>query len=390
MSNEEQPAPTTLTIRQRLESPEFAREIAKVLPKHLTPERMVRVACTAIAKIPELRNCTKESFFGAMLRCSEIGIEPDGRRAHLIPFRNNKTGTLEVQLIIDYKGIAELVMRTGLVSFIHADVVCENDVFAYDKGQIITHKIDWRTARGSAYAVYALCRFKDGTEKADVMSVDDVEKIRMRSRAKDFGPWKTDWAEMAKKTVFRRLSKWLPLSPEIRDSLDDDEAEVVKQAHATVVDAGTDTTPKLQFAERDQEPTAAEQTQEQQEQPTAKRRGRPPKVAAPAPEPETPLDGADAAYANSGGSSGEHAASQPEQERQDQTSTQIDAGVAELARIMTEANADISDFIEIVRPYCKEIGAPKSWNEISAENAGIILGNKRLVPMLVKMCGRKS
>ena len=29
------------------------------------------------------------------------------------------------------------------------------------------------------------------------------------------GPWKTDWTEMAKKTAFRRVSKWLPLSAEI-------------------------------------------------------------------------------------------------------------------------------------------------------------------------------
>lgn len=115
-------------------------------------------------------------------------------------------------------------MRTGKVSFIHADIVCQEDEFAYDKGEIKTHKINFQKPRGEMYAVYAICRFKDGTEKAEVMSREEVEKIRKRSKAGNSGPWVTDWNEMAKKTAFRRLSKWLELSPEQRDivEVDDD------------------------------------------------------------------------------------------------------------------------------------------------------------------------
>jgi recombination protein RecT len=123
---------------------------------------------------------------------------------------------VECQLIIDYKGLVELAMRSGNVAAIHADTVRESDVFEYNRGTIETHKIDFRKPRGEVFAVYALVRFKDGAEKAEVMTREDVEKVRLRSRAGQSGPWMTDWEEMAKKTVFRRLSKWIPLSAEFR------------------------------------------------------------------------------------------------------------------------------------------------------------------------------
>lgn len=151
-----------------------------------------------------------------MLTCSQLGLEPDGRRAHLIPY--GKT----CQLIIDYKGLVELAMRSGEVSNIHADVICENDEFLCDRGQIVKHEIDYRKERGSVFAAYAICRFKDGSEKSEVMSVMEIDAIRKRSRASGSGPWVTDYNEMAKKTVFRRLSKWLPLSSEFREALEKD------------------------------------------------------------------------------------------------------------------------------------------------------------------------
>lgn len=211
------------TLKGWLNSVEFKDAVAQALPKHLTPDRFIRAALTAMTRIPKLADCTQASFLSAMLTLSQMGLEPDGRRAHLIPFGK------ECQLIVDYKGLAELVMRSGIVSYLHADIVCENDEFEFDIGEIKRHKIDFRKPRGAPYAVYALCKFRDGTAKADVMTITEVERIRSRSRAGNAGPWKTDWNEMAKKTVFRRMSKWLPLSAEIREVVeaDDDQFETV-------------------------------------------------------------------------------------------------------------------------------------------------------------------
>ena len=210
-------------MRQMVEG--YKSQFAKVLPKHLSAERFVRVALTSITRTPKLADCDQASFFQALLRLSELGIEPDGRRAHLIPFENRKRGCIECQLIIDYKGLVELAMRSGDLSNLHADTVCENDEFVYDRGQVVRHFINFKKPRGNVYAVYAIARFKDGGEKAEVMGREDIEAIRSRSRAGQSGPWVTDWNEMAKKTVFRRLAKWLPLSPEFRDAAEADDED---------------------------------------------------------------------------------------------------------------------------------------------------------------------
>jgi recombination protein RecT len=210
------------TIRERIEGADFRAAVAQVLPRHLTADRFVRVAILALTRTPALAECDQASLFGALMRLSQLGLEPDGYRAHLIPFRNEKRGIVECQLIIDYKGLAELVMRSGTVSFLHADVVCENDRFDFNLGEIIEHRINLKEDRGSPYAVYCRVRFKDESVRAEVMSKTDVERIRRRSFSPNKGPWVTDWNEMAKKTVFRRLSKWLPLSPEIRDAAEAD------------------------------------------------------------------------------------------------------------------------------------------------------------------------
>lgn len=237
------------TVKGWLAEPAFQDAIAKALPKHMTADRFIRIATTACLTTPKLMQCSQESLIQALLKLSQYGLEPDGRRAHLIPFEDKKRGRTDVQLIIDYKGLAELVMRSGLVSNIHADVVCENDDFKYDRGQIERHVIDFRNPRGEAYAAYATVRLKDGTEKTEVLPKEDIYAIRNGSQgwyaftqgwAKQ-SPWNPEHPhierEMWKKTAFRRLSKWLPLSPEIRDAFaDEDKAEeVIRDATATVV-----------------------------------------------------------------------------------------------------------------------------------------------------------
>ncbi len=210
-----------------LASEKMRDQVALCLPKHLTSERFLRVMLTQVRKVPKLAQCTQESVLACMMDLAAKGLEPDGRNAHLIPFDNRKRNITECQLIIDYKGLVELAMRSGKISRIHADVVCENDEFEYDRGEIIRHKIDFRQERGKPYAAYAIAKMKDGAESCCVMGFHEIEAVRKSSRAGNNGPWVTHWSEMAKKTAFRRLSKWLPLSPEYRDAEDDDSPDML-------------------------------------------------------------------------------------------------------------------------------------------------------------------
>ena len=218
---EEKPAKQK-TLKELLEGEAFKAQVAKTLPAHLGAERFIRVAMTAMMRVPKLAQCEQASFFKCLLDLSAMGLEPDGRHAHLIPRENRKRGVVECTLIVDYKGLVALAMRGGQVQNIHADVVCENDVFKYNLGEIVAHEIDFRKPRGKVYAAYAIARFKDASPKCEVLGVEEVEAVRKRSRAGDDGPWVTDWNEMAKKTAFRRLSKWLPLSAEVVDAMEKD------------------------------------------------------------------------------------------------------------------------------------------------------------------------
>lgn len=278
---------TKRDIQHFLESDGFKKQVTAALPTHMKADRMIRVALTALSRTPKLLQCTQESFFKCLLDLSSLGIEPDGRRAHLIPYGQ------ECTLIVDYKGLAELVMRSGLVSRLHADVVCENDVFSYNLGEIIEHKIDFRQPRGAMFAAYAICFFKDGTKGCAVLGRDEVDGIRKRSRASGSGPWVTDYNEMAKKTAFRRLSKWLPLSAEFRDALAvDDEETQEARVEKTVFDAKP---PLFAGADAVDARTAAQIQEEDSSAPAAREEmreglGMNPSVAPATEKPEATTD----------------------------------------------------------------------------------------------------
>jgi recombination protein RecT len=236
---EEKPEPNQLapsprrTIRELLQGEDFRRQIALVLPKHLTPQRFIRVALNATLKTPKLLDCSRESLFKCLLELSAIGLEPDNKRAYLVPFGK------ECTLLVGYQGLAELVRRSGEVAKIEAHEVCERDEFDFRFGSrgILDHKPAlW--SRGKIIAVYSFVTLKDRTESFDVMGIEEIEKVRRRSKTPDAGPWVTDFAEMAKKTIFRRHSKFLPLSGETREAIEaDDDFEPLSEqerfSHAT-------------------------------------------------------------------------------------------------------------------------------------------------------------
>ena len=189
--------------------PNFQRALREALPKNIDPKHVTRLAISAYEKTPKLKICSFASVVNCLMDCAALGLEPDGRRAHLIPYGDKCT------LVIDYKGLVDIVMRSGLVRRIHVDVVCENDQFDYNLGEVTLHKVDWHHPRGTVYAAYAMVELRDGARQYQVMSKVEIDAIRSQSKSANDGPWVTHYNEMAKKTVFKRLCKWLSLSPEI-------------------------------------------------------------------------------------------------------------------------------------------------------------------------------
>ena len=173
-------------------------------------KRVCAYMANAALKAPLLYNANKDSIIKVMLDCCAYGIEPNGYDAYVLPYKS-KSG-IQAQLIISYKGYITLAAKSERIASIRAEIVCENDTFTWINGHI-DHIIDWLMPRGEMLAVYAVATWKNGHEDSAVLTKADVDDVRARSKAKDYGPWVTDYNEMARKTAVRRLAKYLPLSP---------------------------------------------------------------------------------------------------------------------------------------------------------------------------------
>lgn len=195
-------------------------EIARALPRHITPERMARVALTAVRMNPDLGSCSKASFAACLMSLAQLGLEPNTPLglAYLIPRRSKDRG-MESTLIIGYQGFIELARRSGLVTAIYAHVVREGDKFRYTLGleQTVEHtpSDDPKRSERKITHVYAVARLRDAEPIFVVLTKAEVEARRKRSRASANGPWVTDEEAMTLKTAVRALWKWLPKSTEM-------------------------------------------------------------------------------------------------------------------------------------------------------------------------------
>lgn len=239
------------------------KAIASALPKHLTPERICRVAVNTITKTPALARCNPATLAMAIIEASSLGIEIDGRGlAYLVPFGN------EVQLIYGYKGLMDLAYRSGKVVSIMAEVIGKNDKYNIVQG--LDPKLEHipnLEDRGEIIAAYAIAFMKDGSKQFIVVPRSDLDKIKNASKSKS-GPWQTWPEEMAKKTAIKRLCKMLPLSPEIQraTSLDDQADAGVAQTFCESLDDAVIDIPMAEHQSQEPE-SQADQAQDSREDP---------------------------------------------------------------------------------------------------------------------------
>lgn len=208
-------ATAIVEVRQDLEK--LKPQIELVLPSHVTADKFMRVALTAIQQNSDLLSADRKSLFASTMKCAQDGLLPDGREAAFVTF-NTKTGK-KVQYMPMVSGILKKVRNSGELLSIVANVVYEKDTFRYwvdDVGEHVTHEPNvLADERGKLIAVYSIARTKDGGVYTEVMSRGQIESVRSVSKAKDSGPWVGWYDEMARKTVIRRLSKRLPMSTDL-------------------------------------------------------------------------------------------------------------------------------------------------------------------------------
>lgn len=238
-------------------------EIAKMLPKHLNAERLLKVAQIAATTTPALAKCDVPSLIGAIGQCAQMGLEPNTvlGHAYLVPFNTkrkdangNEKWVNSVQVIIGYKGLIDLARRSGQIVSIAAHEVCTNDKFELVYG--LDEKLNHTPAmgeRGDVIGFYAVAKLKDGGHCFEFMSQHQINEIREKSQSawkdewekgkktggkvKANSPWWDNPVEMGRKTVIRRLSKYLPLSIEFQTAAAiDGMAEAGKDQHLDAID----------------------------------------------------------------------------------------------------------------------------------------------------------
>ena len=212
VANKKQPA-----IKALIKSPDFLKAVSAFYDEPKNAQRFVQSALNAIVSCPKLLDCTPESVIGCQMKLAQLNLNPDGRNAHLIPRGRVCT------LIVDYKGMVQVVRRNPNVISVGASPVYSKDTYRETNEEYFHEVSNPFGDRGELVGFYAYCRYKNGGCDFASMSKEKVDAIRARSQAANNGPWVTDYIEMAKKTVFKNLCKWLSMP-------DQDSADALRTA----------------------------------------------------------------------------------------------------------------------------------------------------------------
>ena len=215
---------TELATTTSLPSPkqqilDMAPQFAMALGGNQLAERFVRVALTALGRNPDLADCTRETLLGGLMTCAQLRLEPNDPRglAWLIPFKNNRERTVEAQLVIGYKGLVDLAHRSAQIKTLRAVEVCENDEYESQEWPPSLRHKKATADRGQIVRYYAAVEYKDGGIDFAEMTVDEVKAHRdkyAKGHTRSDSPWQSNFDEMAKKTVLRKLAKMMPMSVE--------------------------------------------------------------------------------------------------------------------------------------------------------------------------------
>jgi recombination protein RecT len=225
---------------------QFKDQIEMALPKHMTAERMMRLAMTAYNRTPDLAQCTGYSIMGAIVQASILGLECDGMsgEAYLIPYYNGKTKSMQCQMQAGYRGLVKLARQSGEFTTIDSQPVYVGDVFEFEKGSTtwLKHKRDPTKPRGEVYGFWAGYNLKDGGFNFEYMHKTEIEAHRDKySKSayvlkydekagkkvplmKDGKPvladmWQNDSGWMYRKTPLIQVLKLAPKSIELRTAM---------------------------------------------------------------------------------------------------------------------------------------------------------------------------
>jgi recombination protein RecT len=193
-------------------------QLAALLPEGADAERAIAIARAACKADPKLNGCDQRSVLVSVAQACSIGLDIGKPRqhAHLVPFGQ------ECTLIIDFRGYLELMRRSGYFEEIETRLVYEQDQFSlrYTPRLEFVHVPCLGNDPGKITHVYSYAALKSGGISFEVMTAEQVEEVRRKSKNGNGSTWRDHWPEMARKTVIRRHQKRLPQTVEMSRTLD--------------------------------------------------------------------------------------------------------------------------------------------------------------------------
>lgn len=197
-------------------------EIKAQLPPNIDPKRFIGAAIAAVKQNPLILTATPRSLFSAVTKAAQDGLLPDGREG-VINVYNVKVSTnpdrweKQAQWLQMIYGIRKRARELGEI-IIDCQIVYDGDVFRQVQGDspsIVHEPAALGANRGNAIGAYAIFRHGDEVLHREVMSADEIELVRSKSKNPDGLLWSTFWTEGWKKTVARRGVKSVPSSPKL-------------------------------------------------------------------------------------------------------------------------------------------------------------------------------
>lgn len=232
-------------LREVLTKDQVLSQLQVAAARGIDAALVARILMSEVQKTPKLLECTRQSLFGAVITCLQLGLVPDSvsGQAYLVPFRNRKAGTVEVVLIPGYRGLVQLAWRSNQIASIAARVVHVQDKNSLDWGrtpQIEHIPTRYPTTPDDVIAAYAIIRVKGGGGEPEWLWRDEIDKFKAKALKKSpGGPWVTDYEAMAKKTALRRACKLAPSTRELQRAITlDDQADSGLPQQLDVADLG--------------------------------------------------------------------------------------------------------------------------------------------------------
>jgi len=190
------------------------KNLAELLETHnITPSQFKNIVINEVKKSEQMQQAflhNPASLFASILLCAELGLNPsaDVGEFYFLPFGKKITP------ILGYKGVINLILRSGEISKIWSEIVYEDDDFEYELGlePKLTHIPNLERDNKNIKYVYAVAKLTNGELMFKVMSKKEIMEIVQMSKYPNqlYGSSKDPQGWMFKKTVIKQLSKTLP------------------------------------------------------------------------------------------------------------------------------------------------------------------------------------